>query len=222
MDPVVPIRKRLMLAFLVHTPAALLMLAGYVVSKKKQIPLWMLTRDPADISQVSPFVGAISNIGILLWCAAATICFFTFLISMKQMCNPLQKFFLLASAILTTILMIDDFFLVHEWIFPVYFNLDQKYVLFFYLAITCIYFLIFKNVIIESDFFFIMLSIIFFSLSLIIDIIVDNYSEFSQIIVDYHLFEDGFKLFGITSWLTYFTLYSLKSVTKKPSEERLL
>ena len=35
-----------------------------------------ITRDPIHITGGHPFIGLLSNIGILFWCSSAAICFF--------------------------------------------------------------------------------------------------------------------------------------------------
>jgi hypothetical protein len=72
----------------IYLPPAILLLVFFLVSLKLQVPFGMLTRDLAEITHASPFLGVISNIGILLWCSSAAICMLSFLLLRK---DPMQK-----------------------------------------------------------------------------------------------------------------------------------
>ena len=76
----------------------------------------------------------ISDLGALLWCVAATVCFYTALILRNHQTKEVRQF-LLYSALLTSYLLVDDFFRIHDLYFPKYFNMDEK-VIYLVLAIA--------------------------------------------------------------------------------------
>ena len=42
--------------------------------------IWFFTNDPFVLGNLPFYAGILSNVGILLWCASAAICFFTALV----------------------------------------------------------------------------------------------------------------------------------------------
>jgi hypothetical protein len=188
-----------------YLPAGLLLLAVLWTSLRTGVPLAMFTRDPADITHTSPFLGVVSNVCILLWCASAAICLFSFLIFWKKGSKSTAVFFLMAG-LLTTLLMLDDLFLLHERIFPQYLHWRQRYIYLGYVSMVFAYLVAFRKVIFKNNFLLLALALGFFFLSVVVDGIAAKMEDFIPL---YHLYEDGFKLFGITGWLGYFGEKSL-------------
>jgi len=62
--------------------------------------------------------GVLSNLGIILWCAAASVCLFS-AITLHQKKSDVGAGFLYYSAFLSAYLLFDDFFQIHEEIFPI-------------------------------------------------------------------------------------------------------
>ncbi|ABA87886.1 hypothetical protein Pcar_0627 [Syntrophotalea carbinolica DSM 2380] len=188
-----------------YLPAGVLLLTVLLASVHMDIPLAMFTRDPADITHTSPFLGVVSNICILLWCASAAICFFSFFVLRKTGANSAAIFFLF-SGLLTSMLMLDDLFLLHERIFPEYLHWRQRYIYLSYVSIVLVYLTAFRHIIFKNNFLLLALALGFFFLSVAVDCMA---TKMETLVLDYHLFEDGFKLFGLASWLGYFGEKSL-------------
>lgn len=193
-----PITGRLLLTF--YLPTGLVLLAVFLASLYTDTPVAMFTRDPADITRTSPFLGVISNIGILLWCATATICFFSAIILKGGSSRHLACFFLLAG-ILTGILLLDDLFLLHERVYTQFFHWRQRYILLTYILLVLGYLLRFRDIILRSNYLTLLLALGFFALSEGMDVLSVLWKDFLPF---HHLYEDGFKLFGLSSWLAYF------------------
>jgi len=87
-----------------------------------------------DMHALTTDVSFISDLGALLWCVAATVCFYTALILRNHQTKEVRQF-LLYSALLTSYLLIDDFFRIHDLYFPKYFDMDEK-VIYLVLAIA--------------------------------------------------------------------------------------
>lgn len=105
--------------------------------------------------------------------------------------------FVIFGGFINLILFLDDLFMLHERIFPGYFGVSEKIVFLFYGVLILFYFVTFRKVVMETDFGFASLAIFFFTLSTLIDALPESLLPW------HHLFEDGFKFFGIVSWFGY-------------------
>ncbi len=212
------VRKLFLLLIKLYIPILILIVIVAFFSSKTGIPVENFTKDPAAIAGINPFFGIISNIGILLWCASVSICFFSFAVLQKNRIKKKSKEvflpFLLFSGIITLIILFDDLFLFHEGIFPelskeFFFNseyiseriiyfISEKFIYFSYIVLFSFYILRFKKIILKTQWIILLLAFIFFGISVTLDSIP------TQIIKINYLLEDGFKLFGIVSWFGYF------------------
>jgi hypothetical protein len=114
-------RRHLLVTFTLSVPVLVAIIAVGIYSDTN---MHALTTDGSFIS----------DLGALLWCAAATVCFFVALLLHNHQTKEVRQF-LLYSAILTSYLLFDDFFRIHELYFPKYFNMDEK-VIYLVLAIA--------------------------------------------------------------------------------------
>jgi hypothetical protein len=174
----------------------LMFLFFILMARKYDVTMSYYTRDPAAIFKGSPFAGIISNIGIILWCATASICFFSLVLNSKK--GIFISAFLLMSGIFTSILMFDDLFMIHEYIIPEKLNVSQKAVYVFYILFAAMYFSAFFKIIIKFDFLLIIVSCSFFFLSLV----CDNFLNQQGMII---FTEESSKLFGIATWFLFFS-----------------
>ena len=102
-------------------PSSILYLAVLSISYLNDIKLSLVVRDLAQTCGYPIGVGMISNIGILLWGAAASICLFTTF--SENINSDISKLLLLGGAF-SGLLCIDDFFLLHDrYIGPDFLNL---------------------------------------------------------------------------------------------------
>ncbi len=200
----------LKLLLILYIPVGMILLSVFVVSVQYDIPVSNFTRDPADLTRSSPFLGIISNLSVLFWCSTAAICFFSFYVN-KHKNFSYMAFFFLMSGLITSLLLCDDLFLLHERIFPQYFNWRQRYIYLSYASIVFIYLLMFREIIFKTNFIVLALAFCFFFLSIGVDCMVAKMGDFLPF---YHLYEDGFKLLGIVSWLGYFAETSFHAVVQ--------
>jgi len=173
-----------------------------VASLKMGVSIVCFTRDPASVAKVHPFVGIVSNIGILLWTAAAGVALFNWAI-FRYIFND-RKFstFLLLSGLLTTLLLFDDFFMLHEVVFPHYFGANEKLILLSYGLMMIAWVVSYRKTIMKTEYVVLIVAFGFFGLSMFIDVLQSQIqSRFGNVRI---LLEDGFKLMGITAWLGYF------------------
>lgn len=193
--------------FVMYTPAIILFA---IIHLQTKIPVTSLMRDPLAVTNAPFYFGAISNIGILFWCSAVAICFFSFrLLSDIRINKEFQRFFLFSGGI-TSILLLDDLFLLHEQVFPSYLNISEKLVFLGYGMIMSLYLIRFRKTILKTEFILLILAFCFLGLSVIIDklLIVSTLLGDERRI----LLEDGFKLLGIISWFTYFARTCVEQV----------
>ena len=185
-----------MLFAYVPTLAALVGIAfGALVTGRR---VWYFTADPFVLGNLPFYAGILSNVGILLWCAAAAICFFS--VAVLKGANQARdwRLFLLMSGILTSLLLFDDLFQMHKIFYPWLFNLAEVLIYGVYGIFALWYLIHFRKQILKTEFLLLAFAFTFFALAVIFDtlnILPRGRTAFS----------DGLKLLGIVSWFTYFT-----------------
>ena len=193
------LRDNLPLLIALYLPSVgLLAFIGFV-GIETGLAVSKVTRDPVELTGAHPFTGALSNLGILLWAAAASISFFTAASLRHQRSRDEYVMFFRLGGWLTLLLLFDDLFLLHEWIYPIHLGIDQKITFAGYALLLLLYLLRFRGLILRTDFILLMSAFVFFALSLLFDTIIAP-----GVIYGHNLFEDGFKFLGIVSWFGYF------------------
>jgi len=183
-------------------PSLTLYLAILYISNLYNIKLTLVVRDLAQTCGYPIGVGMISNIGILLWGATASICLFT---TFSENINRESSKLLLLGGLLSGILCIDDFFLLHDrYIGPDFLNLT-------YLAITIFLLLRFRTILKKIGIYNLVISILFLGLSIFFDGVIQQIFEQEYDLTQ--LIEEMFKFLGITCWLNFWikaSSYALK------------
>lgn len=162
----------------------------YLLSLKTGHSFTDLTRDPAQVYNTSVVVGFLSHLGIFLWTASAAICFFTSGLIDR---GSNHRFFL-CSGLVSTLLGLDDEFLLHEIVFPNFFGIPENYVYLGYICLILAYFIYFRYPILKNNYVLLFISSIALGLSLGLDLIIPSATAV----------EDCFKFAGIVFWLAYF------------------
>ena len=183
-------------------PSTVLYLAILYISNLHNIKLSLVLRDLAQTCGYPIGVGMISNIGILLWGAAASICLFT---TFSQEINSDSSKLLLLGGVFSGILCIDDFFLLHDrYVGPDFLNLT-------YLSISIFLLVRFRKILKRIGLFNLVISILFLGLSIFFDGVIQQI--FNQSYDLTQLIEEGFKFLGIACWLNFWckaSSYALK------------
>jgi hypothetical protein len=186
----------------VLVPPLLLLLTAAI---QTVAPMGMLMRDPVSIAELPPYTGALSNVGVLLWCGAAAISTFTALLIRSTRGRTRPAALLLWGACLTLLLMLDDLFTVHE---AAAFHLDipDSVVVGLYAVLAFSYVVAFARDIARTDYLVLLISLGFLAASVVVDAFDPKDSELIYALVGdrYHLVEDGPKLVGISAWLGYY------------------
>ena len=185
----------------------LLLMALILVHCMTGIPFVQFTADPPATFNYNSFFGYISNIGILFWCATASVCFLSAaILNVRRDQREMVKFLVCFGA-LTTVLMFDDLFMFHESIAPWYLHVSEKAVLIVYGLYALVSFSHFRKIVLTNDIHFLVLAACAFGSSVLIDQISEVYYFPGE-----YLFEDGAKFIGIASWLAYFVDLSFHKI----------
>jgi len=195
-------RKLVRFLFSLYLLPVLFLFVVVIATAQMGVSLAMLTRDPASIAKIHPFIGVVSNLGVLLWTASATICLFSWALFRHRLNEMRFATFLLCSGLLTTLLLLDDFFLLHDAIFPHYFGVNEKVAFLGYGGLIIGWMVIFRKCIRRTEYLILLTALVFFGLSLFIDVFQH---PIQSVIGNARIFfEDGFKLLGIVGWFGYF------------------
>jgi hypothetical protein len=191
--------RQLLITFI---PSLSVLAAMAVVSMLFQVSMPTMTRDVTAIANIHPLSGILSNLGMLLWCAAASICAFAAM-TLRNV-KPRDAFwFLVSSALLSAYLLFDDFFLFHEELAYRYFGLSENVV---YAALgiaVSAYFIAFRRIILRTNFGVLLLALVFLATSVVIDAFLEPWL-LQRIGHWEYFFEDGAKWLGIASWCSYY------------------
>ena len=200
-------KKILTIVTALYLPIIILLCLIVLVNLYTGVPLEKFTKDPAAIAGINPFVGIVSNIGVLLWCIGASICLFSFFNIVERQTNKINDYslLLLFFGLTTLVLLLDDLFLFHEVIAPKIFHISEKYIYILYGMIVLFGIVRFRKIIFQTEWIILGLGFVFFALSIAIDL-------FDSLLISscYMFLEDSFKLLGIASWTGYFVLASFQ------------
>ena len=194
--------KNLKYLLLIYGSAILFVGLLCVIGLNLGMPLEQLTQDPVAILNGHPFMGVLSNIGILCWSTAFSICLFCYFIYRRYHFPKKMADFFLWSSGFTLMLVLDDLFLLHE-------SIPGSVDLLVYFLIFVLYLKRFTKVLFHQDSFLFWVSILFFALSVTYDMAHDFFRLGNGIFV-----EDIFKFFGIFSWAAFFWQFSLRELKK--------
>jgi hypothetical protein len=209
-----PTVRHLLITFV---PSLSILAAMVVVSVVYQVSMSDMTSDVATIANIHPLSGFLSNLGILAWCATASICAFAAM-TLRTVGSRDDFRFLFSSAFLSAYLLLDDCFQVHQmasW----YSGLSDNL---FYLALgiaVSAYLIAFRRVIVRTSYLVLAVAVGFLACSVVIDAFLVPYlRRYGHWM---YLFEDGAKWLGIASWCSYYVHTShqlLVNTFEKPDD----
>lgn len=164
------------------------------------MPWAHLLGDPATALEAPFYIGFVSNVGILLWAAAASVFLFGALLLGRRGGDAGWRRFLLCSGLLAAWLGLDDLFLLHDVVFPELLSIPQPAVAGAHAALTLVYLACFAPLILRTDFLVLLLAFGLLAASLALDQL-DAVRALVPIAAA--LWEDAAKLLGIGAWLSY-------------------
>jgi hypothetical protein len=199
----------------VSRPLSLALLGGILVlllavglSTATNTPLESLLFDPARVAGHAPYIGFISNLGALLWCGATAVLLLAAAVVARLGDHGWARF-LLFSALVTGMLLVDDFFMLHEKASEIHWRLSEEVIFTFYGAGLVIYLARFGKHILSTEFIPLALAFLFMGLSLLFDRL-DSTDGMAPAF--FLLLEDGSKFLAIVCWLLYFARISYRRV----------
>ena len=183
-----------------------------IVWLQSSVPLDFLFRDTFAVASVPVYYGFFSNLGIFLWLSSAAIMFFsTSILSIIDKQNKCCQF-LLSFGSITLFLAIDDFFMLHERVFPRFLGVSEKVTFLAYgiIVIYCIF--RFRRIILNNNFKIFFMAVLFLFSSIAVDQTL-NSDQFLFKANDTYFFEDSLKLIGTVTWCFYFIKVSAEKIT---------
>jgi hypothetical protein len=197
-----------------YVPTLILLAAAVAISIQADIPISRFTRDPAAILGRNPFIGVLSNIGVLLWAFCAGVCFFASAVLRARAERQEWPAFFLFAGLITAVLLMDDLFLLHEKYIPRYLHFGERIIFPLYAVMLLGYLIRFRNNLARTNYLLLLLALGMFGLSLAVDRLAETMLPW------HHLFEDGFKLLGIVGWFGYFVTSAYRVVTSAAMADR--
>lgn len=183
----------------VYAPALLLMVAAYL---QPIVKLSNLTSDADAVANGIFYRGLISNIGILMWAATGTACLLSVVLLRSWKLYSYTPFFRYAG-LLTALLLIDDFFLLHSDVLP-RLGIQAQLVLLAYPVLILAFLFCFAYKILSTNYLALYSALFFLALSAVSELLP------LQIPTGLRFFlEDGCKFLGISGWFYYFISTSL-------------
>jgi hypothetical protein len=199
---------------LIYVPILVGLSAIVVVYLNTDIPPRIFFIDPVSEFNAPMYVGLLSNFGVLLWGAAASVCLFGGWLALNSSVNRESGWFLICAGLISAMLMFDDLYLLHEEVFEDHLFIHQKFVILTYVALVLMFLVRFRNLILSTDFVLLLIAFGFLALSVLVDLLVTP-EEFTLLggLPGRHLVEDGLKLTGIATWSFYLIRTSVQEVT---------
>lgn len=182
-----------------------------------EVPLQDLLRDTAIVASVPFYYGFFSNLGILFWCASAVIPLFSAVVLFPVKQERATSAFLLGFGLISLLLTLDDFFLLHEKVFPMFLRLSESRTYMLYAALVIYALLRFRKVILKTNLKPLLLALLLFAMSLALDFMLPVVRDGKYWLKsgEKFLLEDGVKLLGITAWCFYLVNCSLAAVRRQ-------
>jgi hypothetical protein len=170
--------------------------AAVVIILREDVAPGMLSRDPADFVRLPWYLGALSTLGIVLWTASAAVCGLTSYFLHRSGSRSQAKIFLLVSACVSGLLMIDDAYLLHDRVLPGA-GVSDSVTYTVYALVVFAYIAVFMRTWRRTLYLVMFAAFTAFAVSILMDVFWT------------HPFgEDVFKLAGIVFWFSYVTTAS--------------
>jgi hypothetical protein len=191
--------------------AVLMFITAYLSTLIFPITIKTLVDNPIGAFNAPIYYGTILKFGIILWISTSAICLFTFFIIRNEL--PLKKisFSLLFSSILSLIFALDELFLTHVKLFPLFMYIDKNLVFVIYIVLFLLLLIYSRRVLFRYGYFLFVLAIIFF----LGKVGMDWLRHWNYLPDDKYIFiEDGFKFFGILAWFLFYSKYCYLQIKK--------
>ena len=194
-------------------PSFLFYAISIAVMRSMDFEIMEILRDPAQQTGQSSFLGFVSNIGIWLWISSAAIAFFHVVSRSPRVARNRRELLLLVG-MLSLLLAIDDFFMIHDR------YVNQKICYLAYAVLLTLLLLRHHEGIFAIDGFAFLAAGSMLATSIVLDLgqrfIPVSYE-------DLQIVEEGFKFTGAATWL-YFCCrvaqYDISEATPRLRDEQ--
>lgn len=191
-------------------PVAALFIAALFVVRYNGKPAAKLLADPTAELHASPLLGFFSNVGVIAWCAGASVAGFTaWSLWSTNARREVVRFHALAGAF-TTVLLLDDFFMIHDDLAWRYLHLGQSHVYAVYIALFMGFLGICRREIMERNPALLVLSVGLLGFMAGADAV--HLSGIPRL----GLAMSGSKLLGIFAWASWLILAARRDITSVP------
>jgi hypothetical protein len=179
----------------------------------RHVPVGSLTRDVTTTAGLPAYTGALSSLGILLWCATTAICLTGAWLRRTRM--------LLSAAAISGYMMLDDQFQLHEAVLPRLLGIGETAVYLLLAAAVLAHLLLYRAQILRSTPGWLFLSLALLGASVGADVMFEHLlapGQLAQLGQWSYFIEDGFKWLGICCWSRFHIGTALMALSSAPAE----
>ncbi len=166
-----------------------------------------VVRDVAEVVGAPVYTGFLSQVGLFLWSAGAAICFVSYL-SIRSREPTLRARYLFSSGILTTILLIDDAFLVHDRLVPALFGIPPAATYAGYAVVLAAYLWRFRRPILVEPHLLLVMAIGLGGVAAVLDVL--DGGNLSAVFPS-----NALKFLAVGTWVLYFADYCVRVITRR-------
>lgn len=211
-------RPSLIVLLLALAPAVFVLSAVVVAKMRGLLTFDVVMHDMASVADVHPLSGFVSRLGLLVWSAAAGVSLFAAYYLYRL--GSARAGFLLASGMLSLILLVDDGFMVHERLAVEYLGLSEKVTQGLIVMIAAAWLVAFRRSIREAGPMFLIISVGMLAFSVFADLFIEGMAAPEYLHDWQSLLEDGPKFVGITLWLAFHANAAFHFVSRAPAASR--
>lgn len=184
--------------------------AGFtvMVAKLTGSSISSLAKDPAEIRHFPPYIGMLSNWGVILWIVTASICLFSAILLKQQKASGPTLKFLATSGTFSLLLGVDDLYMLHDRLLPRLFHMPEIFFYLLYFFAFAAYLVYFIPQILKYDYLLFLAAFLFFVFSRQFFVRIPYLSEFNTT-------GDMLKYFGIVFWLIFFYRTALHEINTR-------
>lgn len=170
------------------------------------------TSDPAFVAELPPYVGFLSNAGVLAWAFAAAIAWWS--LAVLTVDRP-RRTFLLSGAVVTTVMLLDDLFMLHEWVIPAYTGIHENVVLAALALLAASFGWVNRGLLRHTPWPLLAAAVVGLGVMLVLDLLEHSTSMRWHVV-----YEEGAKFAGLLAWCSYLVLTSLYWAREQPLGRR--
>lgn len=194
-------------AILVLVPVVLAAAALPVLARVTGEPVSRFTRDVFSLADVPVYSGLYSNLGVFLWGTACVVALYSAGLVGERATWRGDRGALLGFGLLSGVLMVDDFFMFHEWIAPGFLGVPETVVVGTYGIALAGLLVAFRGVLARRGPTLLVAALLLFGASHGMDVVERPPAP------GWHYFlEESLKLLGLGCWTAFFLRFGAGAV----------